>query len=480
MSIQKKKILVGLLWSFVGKFTYIIIGFLANVFLARMLMPEEFGRVGIAMTFVVIANVLSESGFSGALVRKLDVKEKDFSTAFIFNLLVSILLYVVLFFSAEFISIYYKDLELENIIKISSLVVIINAFSMVQNARANIALAYKKITNITTFAIVFSSILGVFLAFKNFGVWSIVIMQLANAISLSILFWISFGSLKKIEFSRKSFRYLLGFGSNTTIALFLNRFFDSVYQLVIGRFFLMTDVGLYYQAKKIQDVPLTFIRSVSSSVLFSSLSKVQNDKRNFHQLYSQFVLFLAVLSCLITAIIYTYSSDIISLIYGEKWLGAVPYIEILIIASFFYSLETFNRLVFKTFNKTRKILILEIIKKIFQSVTIVIGIITKDIFILLYGYVLTNIFSYLLNLYFAKRIVTLLNWKEVYKVFKIVICAGVLCVIFKYFIFSHFYQFISRIVMLPIFVVLYFLMLKYFNIIDVLFQLKKIRKLIKN
>lgn len=476
----KKKILKGFLWSFVGKFTYIIIGFLANIFLARMLIPEEIGRVGIAMTFVVIANVLSESGFSGALVRKLDVKEKDFSTAFIFNLLISILLYIVLFFSAELISIYYRDSELEKIIKVSSLVIIINAFSMVQNARANIALAYKKITNITTLSIIFSSILGVFLAFKNFGVWSIVTMQLANAICLTILFWISFGTLKRIEFSRESFRYLLGFGSNTTIALFLNRFFDSVYQLIIGRFFSMANVGLYYQAKKIQDVPLTFISSVSSSVIFASLSKIQNDKSSFHQLYSQFVLFLAVFSCLITAVIYTYSTDIINLIYGEKWLRAVPYMEILIIASFFYSLETFNRLIFKTYNKTKKILILEIIKKIFQSVTIVIGIITKDILILLYGYVLTNIFSYLLNLYFAKRIITLLDWKEAYKVFKIVIYAGILCFIFKYFIFSYFYQFVFRVAMLPVFVILYFLLLKYFNIIDVIFQLKKIQKLIKN
>lgn len=305
---------------------------------------------------------------------------------------------------------------------------------------------------------------AIILAFYKFGVWSIVIMQLINSICLSSLLWFSFGRIKKDKFSLESLRYLFSFGGNTTIALFLNRFFDSVYQLVIGRFFSMNDVGLFYQGKKIQEVPLTFIRSVSSSVLFSALSKVQKNKDEFTYLYSRFIAFLASISCLVTAIVYTYSTHIIYFIYGEKWKGAIPYIEILIIASFFYALETFNRIIFKTYNKTKKILFLEILKKIFQSITILIGIIFKDIIILLYGYILTNIFSYLLNLYFAKKIIVKLRWREAFNVFKTLMSAILVTIIFKYVVFIYYPELIINIMLLPIFMICYFLLLKYLNI----------------
>src|SRR5690606_19493482 len=200
----------------------------------------------------------------------------------------------------------------------------------------------------------------------------------------------------------------------------------------------------------------------------------------FVRLYSKVILTLAIVSCLITALVFTYSKIIIFFIYGEKWMGAVPYMEILIVASFFYTLETFNRIVFKTYNRTRQILNLEIIKKCFQIVTIIIGIFLKDIMFLLLGYVITNVFSYLINVYFARKILPKLNWKEVLNIFTIFFVAALISLCFKYVLFHFTNGNIIDILLAPVFILIYLLVLKQLRIFNFISEFRNSLKILNS
>lgn len=419
----KRDIVTGFFWSFLGQFGYMFIGLVANIILARLLSPYEFGQIGIIMFFIIIAKVLTESGLSGALIRKNDATEDDFSTVFIFNLVISLVLMFLLILFSGAISNFYDDEELQNILIATSSVLLINAFQITQNARLVKNLKFKRKASYEFIAIFFASILGVALAFYNAGVWAIVAMQIATAFFLTVLLWIFEGSLKKIVFSKTSFKALYRFGLNTTLASLLNTAFDNIYQLILGKYFAISQTGFFYQGKKLQEVPVKIIKSTTLGVVFSSLSKLQNDSEQFYLLYKRIVTLFTISVGLICLLVYFYAHNITLLLYGEKWLGAVFYMQVLIVSSYFYMQEMFNRVIFKVFDRTEKILFLEIIKKSIQAISICIGVILESIEVLLYGFLITSVLSFLINYYESRKVQNNFSWREIILVIKVALIA---------------------------------------------------------
>lgn len=415
----KRDIISGFFWSFLGQFGYMLVGLIANIILARLLSPYEFGQVGIIMFFIVIAKVLTESGLSGALIRKNDATEEDFSTVFIFNLGVSLALMLILITFSGVIANFYGDEELKSILIATSSVLLINAFQITQNAKLVKSLKFKKKASYEFIAILTASIIGVVLAFYDAGVWAIVSMQIVTALVLTVLLWVFEGPLKKIVFSKKSFKGLYKFGVNTTLASLINTAFDNIYQLILGKYFAISQTGFFYQGKKLQEVPVKIIKSTTLGVVFSSLSKLQNDAEQFNLFYKRIVTLFTITVGLICLFVYFYAHNITLLLYGEKWLGAVFYMQILIISSYFYMQEMFNRVIFKVFDRTEKILYLEVIKKSIQAVSILLGIFFKSIEILLYGFLVTSIISFFINYYESRRVQNNFSWHEIILVIKV-------------------------------------------------------------
>lgn len=466
----KRNLITSLLWSFIGRFGYMFVGLIANIALARLLTPYEFGQVGIIMFFIVIAKVLTESGLSGALIRKSDATEVDYGTVFIFNLVISLVLMLLLMLSSRVIANFYGDTHLQNILIASSSVLFINAFQITQTTKLIRELKYKQKALYEFLAILIAATVGVILAINNYGVWSIVAMQIITAFMLTVFLWIFEGPLRKIQFSIKSFKTLYKFGVNTTLASLLNTAFDNIYQLVLGKYFTISQTGFFFQAKKLQEVPVGLITSTTLGVVFSSLSRLQDDISQFNILYKRIVTLLTITAGLICLLIFFYAENIILLFYGDKWLGSTFFMQVLIIASFFYIQESFNRVIFKVFDRTEKILYLEIIKKTIQALSIFIGVVLLDIEILLYGFLITSILSYIINFQQSRKVTDNFSWHEIVLTLKTVVIAlvTVLTGLFLkgYLKLEGYYSFW----LLPILLVVYFfgiqLFMKKLNIIE--------------
>ncbi|KOH47100.1 lipopolysaccharide biosynthesis protein [Sunxiuqinia dokdonensis] len=416
----KKQLAIGTFWSLVGRVGYLIVSLVTNIILARMLGPKAFGQIGIIMFFIIIARVLTESGLSGALIRKKEVSDEDYSTVFIFNLFVSIILFLLIVISAKFIAQFYDDIFLKKLLTATSLVIIINAFQIVNNAKLIHSLNYRKKSIIEFIALLVASTCGIIAAAKfDVGVWAVVTVQLLTALLITIQLWVHLGFLKKVVFSVDSFKSLYKFGLYTTLASLLNTAFDNVYQLILGKYFAIQQTGLFYQAKKLQEVPVGVIQSTTLGVIFASLAKVQDDLEQFSRMYNRIVTLFTIAVGFICLFIFFYAENIILLLYGEEWIGAVFFMQILIVASFFFMQEMFNRIIFKIFDRTEKILFLEIIKKTFQAITILIGILMRRIDMLLYGFLLTSILSYFINYYYSRKVFGHFSWFEILTVLKI-------------------------------------------------------------
>ena len=325
MSSFKKSIISGTIWSIAGQVATLLIILISNVILARMLSPKEFGQIGIIMFFIMLANVFTEGGLSGALIRKKNATKIDYSTVFIFNLIVSIFCFLLLLLFSDFIANYYNDHLLKKLIIVSGFVLIINAFQITQNAKLMSDMKFKQKTLYRFFAVLIATIIGLIFAYLGYGVWALVVIQLLISFNMTLILWFFEGLHLSVKFNRKSFNELYGFGINTTIASLLNTTFDNIYQLILAKHFSLNQTGFYYQAKKLQEVPTGVINMVAQSVVFSSLSKLQDDKTLFINAYNKIFLYFLIVLGLITILTYVYAEQIILLLYGKKRIDSVIY-----------------------------------------------------------------------------------------------------------------------------------------------------------
>lgn len=395
--IRSRELITNAIWSFSGRFGYLAVGLAANILLARILGPEEFGKIAIAVFFVSIGTVLVESGMSGALVRKQGATAIDFSTVFIFNIGVSLALAILLVAFSGLISGLYGIDELQSVLQVLSITIIFNALRIIQDVKLIKEMRFKTKAACELFSISVGSILGVSVAFAGAGVWALVVCQLASSIVLTLVLWCVVGPVGKLVFKKKSFREFYGFGVNTTAASILSSIFDGMYQLILAKYFSVNNAGQYYQAKKLQDMPVGMLQGAALGVVFSALSKVQDDLQVFERMYKEVVRLFSVAIAILCLAIFLYSDVLVSLLYGGEWGDASHYLKYLSVAAFFYLQETLNRIVFKVFNRTDIILKLEIMKKAAQAITMALGVVTMSVDVLLLGLVVTNIIGFWLG-----------------------------------------------------------------------------------
>lgn len=469
---SSKILLINVLWTFIGRFGYLAIGLLTNIILVRMLGPKEFGQVGIMMFFIATASVLAESGLSGALVRKPNATEIDYSTIFIFNFFVSLLLMALLICSSGFIADFYEDSDLSNILIATSLVLVINSLRVTQNVRLIKELQFKRKTVYEFIAALIASLIAILLAFNGAGVWALIALQLSTSLALTLILWFFVGPLRCYRFSKVSFKEFYKFGINTTLASLLNSAFDNIYQLILAKFFSVSQTGYFYQAKKLQGLPVGILQAVMDGAVYSALSKIQNDPDTFNRTYQNVVRLFTIMVALMCMVIFYYSDLIVTLLYGEKWIASVMYLKLLIVASFFYLQESFNRIIFKVYDRTEKILQLELIKKLIQSITIVYGLLTMSIENLLYGFVIMSSVSFLINYYFARKVQNYFRWKDFLDIIKIIIITLLAIAICESISVRFNLEGLYTLWLLPLLLSLYLLGLQVFKIIDFFSDIK--------
>lgn len=436
----KKELISGTFWSLIGQFGYLGVTLVANIVLARILSPGEFGQLGIILFFIVISKVLTESGLGGALIRNKNATDIDFSTVFVFNLIVSIILFFVLIIFSGFIAKFYDDPEIKILLRVSSFILIINAFQLVQGVKLVKSMRFKQKAFYEFIAVLVSASVGIFLAFKGFGVWSLVSMQILTALIITILFWVFEGRNGPFLFSVSSFKSHYKFGMNTTFASLINSFFDNIYQAILGKYFSLGQTGLYYQAKKLQEIPVSVINRLIQNVFFSGLAKIQDDHAKFKITFERVTRLFTILVGAICLTLFVFSKELIILILGKQWGDASFFLKILSLVGFFYIQEMFNRILFKIFDDTKYILNLELVKKIIQSLSILIGLMYNSIEVLMFGFLITSILSYLINFYFTKQKYSFLSNIELFTVLKVFLIF-ILAITANYFIDFGDYEF---------------------------------------
>lgn len=353
----------GLFWSFLDSFGVYIVKFGFSIVIARTLSPDDYGLMGMILIFIAMGQVIMQSGFSAALVQKKDTDANDLSTAFWFNVIAGVTVWVILFFSAGAIAEFFDRPILVTVTRVASLGIILNSLSSVHVAILTRELNFRRQTWINLVGTLISGITGVSLALMGYEVWALVFQTLAGNLIYMAGLWITSKWRPLFVFDIKSFRSLFSFSYKILLQGIMDVIFTKAYFPLIGKMFAAPQLGFYTNANRFYEL---FIRQSSVSVtrvLFPAFSSVQDDRERFNMNYLRSFNMIAMLMFAATVILIISSRPFIALALTEKWLPAVPYMQLFFTEGFFFPLLIFNQNILLSAGRSGLSLKIDIIKK---------------------------------------------------------------------------------------------------------------------
>lgn len=369
----KNKTISGMLWSLAGRFGAMVITFVSNIVLARLLTPEDFGCIGMLQIFIAISEILVLGGFGMALIQKKDASHRDYSTVFYWNLVSSVLLYLILFISAPFIASFYRMPLLCDVLRIQSLAIIIYAFSVVQSSQLQKSIKFKELSIRSVISAIAGTSVAVIMAFQGYGIWSLVASTLVTSLVSVLLLWKLSDWRPTWEFDKQSFKDLFAFGGLMALSSLMEKVYSNIQGLLIGRLYSPALMGYYSQAHKLEQIPTSVLSQVVNQVTFPVFSKLQDDRSKLINGLRKNLIAITYINFPLSMLMIGVATDLILLLYGSKWLPAVPYFQILCLSGMVYTMNTTNANVVKALGNSKLYFWTKMIKRTIGIILISVG-----------------------------------------------------------------------------------------------------------
>lgn len=403
-NLLKEKGKKGMFWSFLIQGGSQAINFFVTVILARLLLPEEFGLIGMIAIFLAISRALLDGGFVSSLIRTKDADNLDYSTVFFVNLISSIILYVLLFLLAPFVADFYEKEILINLIRVHGLVLLISALSLVQATKLNKDLQFKTQFKLQIPSLIISAALSIWMAYNDYGVWSLVAKDLIFTLLSSFQLWWYSKWIPTLDFNLEKFKYHFNFGYKLALTQIMNTSFDNLYNVVIGKYFSAAQLGYFTRARSLEQLPTGFFYNAFNRVFYPLLAKVSDDDLQLKRAYAQLIKIVVFIVTPILIYLGIIAEPFIRWLLTDKWLPVVPYFQLLLISGIFYPIHMYNLNICNI--KGRSDIVLKL--SLFQNSLLIIGAFSAiwlGIYGLLYSLVIVNIFIAFINAYFSGKLI---------------------------------------------------------------------------
>lgn len=407
----KDKTVKGVAWSGIDNVVQMGVTFVVSIVLARLLSPDDYGLLGLIAVFTAVCQALINGGFTTALIRKKDATDDDYNTVFISNLGMSLLLYAVIYLCSPAIATFFERQELVALTRVSSLGMIIGALALVQQTRLTKRIDFKTQTKITFIASVTSGVIGIAMAFLDFGVWALVAQQLSSTSLRTILLWFYNKWIPQLRFSTTSFHELFGFGWKMMISGVLDTTWKELYQVIVGKFYSPATLGQYTRAKQFSQLFSGNLTTVVQRVTYPVLSNIQDDKERMVSAYRRIIkttMFITAISMFFLGAI---SEPLLYCLIGPKWHEASTYLPLICISGSLYPLHAINLNMLQVQGRSDLFLSLEIIKKIIGLAPLAVCIF-YGVLPMLYVNLIIGIISYFLNSYFPGKLLGYTSWMQ--------------------------------------------------------------------
>lgn len=423
----RNQTIYGLKWSALERISVQGIQFLIGVILARLLPPSDFGVIAMLTIFLAISQTIIDGGFSNALIRKVDRSEADYSTVFIFNIIIGVLLCLIVVWAAPYIAAFYEMPQLSSVMKVLALTLLFNSFSVVFYAILTINIDFRSIAIANFVSAIISGVIGIVMAYQGWGVWSLVFQSVSRSVINALLVAVLAKWRPKFFFSRVSFVEMFSYGSKILISSLINTVYANLTPMIIGKFYTSKDLGYYDRGRQFGVLPINYIVQTYERVTFPIMSQLQNDDTRLIDAYRKYIKSASLIMFIVVMLIIALAKPIILLILSAKWVEAIIYLQLFCVAEMFNHVTRLNLVLLQVKGRSDLFLRLEVIKKAISLSMLLcaapFGIIPICISQILYSQIAMYI-----NTYYTRKLFGLSYLMQVkdfskYLIFAVVACA---------------------------------------------------------
>lgn len=433
----KQKAVSGVAWATVQKISQVSISFISGIVLARLLMPEDYGCIGMLAIFMLVSGAFVDGGFGSALIQKKQPTKEDYSTVFFWNLGVSSVIYAVLFFAAPLIAEFYHIPLLSKVLRVQGIVIILNAFLFIQNNRLYKNFKFKKIAVVNSSTSFISLLVTIYLAYKGVGVWALVTQNLLMAAIPTLCYWITNKWYPSLVFSKKSFKELFSFGLYALLTSLLSQVSNNIQGLLIGRFYNPTLMGYYTKAHSTERLASQTISEVFSQVTFPLYSELQDDRERMKNAIKKITSLLAFFTFPLMFVLILIARPVFILLYSDRWLESIPYFQVLCLTGLAACLQAVNSQAIAAMGMGKVMFRWAVVKQSVGILTVVIGLLAYGIYGLLAAIVVRAWLVYFINAYLVSKYVGYKMRVQLFDLFPILLVSA-LSLVVTHFVFCSF------------------------------------------
>lgn len=367
----KPSVLSGLIWKFAERISAQLVTFIVSIVLARILSPSHYGAIAIVNIFIALANVFVVSGFGSSLIQKKDADDTDFSSVFYFNILLSVVLYTIVFLCAPIIAKFYSMPILSPVLRVMGLRLIVAGINSVQHAYVSKKMLFKRFFWSTLGGTLVSGVVGIIMAYQGFGIWALAVQYMINTTVDTIVLWITVNWRPKLLFSLKRLGKMFSYGWRLLVSAILDTGYNELRSLVIGKMYTSSDLAYYNKGGSFPNLVVTNINSSIQSVLFPAMANEQDKKDSVKSMCRRSIRISSFIMLPMMAGLALVAEPFVKLLLTEKWLLCVPYLRIACFSYAFMPIHTANLQAIKAMGRSDIFLKLEIIKKILGITTLI-------------------------------------------------------------------------------------------------------------
>ena len=413
---NQKTFLSNLIWRFLERCGAQIVTFVVSIVLARLLDPQVYGTIALVTVIITLLQVFVDSGLGNALIQKKDADDTDFSTVFYFNIGMCTLLYLILFFTAPLIALFYEKPELTPVIRVLGVTLIVSGLKNVQQAYVSKNMLFKKFFFSTIGGTIGAAVVGIFMAIKGYGVWALVGQHVFNVVIGTIILWITVRWRPKKLFSWARFKGLFSFGWKLLVSALIDTLYNDLRQLIIGKKYSSEDLAFYNKGKQFPNLIVTNINSSIDSVLLPTMSKEQTNKEVVKSMTrraiktSSFILWPFMVGLGVCA------EPLIRLLLTEKWMFCVPFLRVFCFTYAFHPIHTSNLNAIKAMGRSDMFLKLEIIKKTY-GVALLLMSMWFGVMAMAYSLLLSTVISSFVNAFPNRKLLKYNYFEQIKDIF---------------------------------------------------------------
>lgn len=408
----RSKLIHGVAWNFTEKILVKVASFAISVILARLLSPSDYGLMGMLAIFMSISSVFIEGGLAKALIQRQGCQDIDYSTAFVTNVFLSLVIYAVLFLTAPLIAEFYEEPILIPLTRVLALTIILGSFNIGQRAKLMANVDFKSLAQINVMSILVTGAIGIYMAYEGYGVWALVGQSIGSTLFLIIIFPFYSKWKPSLRFSKESFSHLFGFGSKLMITGVYSVIFNNIATFCIGKVYKSAELGYYTRGSQFSDLISFTVNDVLGTVSFPVLSELQNDTDRLVAVYrkSLFVTAMIIFPVMVLCALLAY--PLVLILLTEKWLPCVVLMQWLCLARMFTPLSALNMNILNAVGRSDLFMKLDFSK---APLTILILAITIPISVkaIVIGTFVDSFLCFFINAYLPGRMFGYGAWKQI-------------------------------------------------------------------